>query len=344
MRTSIRRGTVVALAGVVAAVGLAGCGGSTKGAAPSITLYNGQHIQTTDSLVAAFEKQTGIHVNVRSNDEDVFANQIVQEGGRSPADVFYTENSPALEFLQSKSLLAPVDPSTLSHVASKYNSPKGDWVGVTARVSVMIYNTQLLKPDQLPTSVMQLADRQWKGKLALAAGETDFQPIVTSIVKAHGKTAALNWLQAVKNNAGSHIYPDNETITSMVNDGQAAIGIINHYYWYRQRYDVGASNMHSAIAYFAPDDPGYVIDVSGAAVLKSSPHQAEAQRFLAFIVSKQGQEIIAHSQSYEYPLGSGVTTAQGLRPFATLRPAPISVAELGDGSGAIALLQQVQLL
>ena len=142
----------------------------------------------------------------------------------------------------------------------------------------------------------------------------------------------------------SHVYPDNETITDMVNRGQAAIGIINHYYWYRQRYAVGAANMHSAIAYFAPHDPGYVIDVSGAAVLKSSQHQAEAQRFLAFMVSRQGQEIIAHSQSYEYPLGSGVTTAQGLRPFDTLQPAPISIAQLGDGSAAIALLQKVQLL
>jgi iron(III) transport system substrate-binding protein len=344
MRTITWRGSVVALAGVIAAGLLAGCGASKASSTPSITLYNGQHIQTTDSLVTAFEKQTGIHVNVRSNDEDVFANQIVQEGSRSPADVFYTENSPALEYLQERGLLAPVDPSTLAHVPSQYNSPKGDWVGVTARVSVMIYNTTLLKPDQLPTSVMQLADPQWRGKLALAAGETDFQPIVTSIVKSHGTAAALSWLQAVKANAGSHIYPDNETITSMVNSGQAAIGIINHYYWYRERYDVGAANMHSAIAYFAPDDPGYILNVSGAAVLQSSEHKAEAQRFLAFIVSKQGQEIIAHSESYEYPLGSGVTTAQGLRPFDTLQPAPVSIAELGDGSAAIALLQKVQLL
>src|SRR5580692_1511505 len=182
--TTIRRGPVVALVGVLAAGLLAGCGGAKASSAPSITLYNGQHIQTTDSLVAAFEKQTGIHVNVRSNDEDVFANQIVQEGARSPADVFYTENSPALEYLQERGLLAKVDSSTLSHVASRYNSPQGDWVGVTARVSVMIYNTNLLQPDQLPTSVMQLADPRWQGKLALAAGETDFQPIVTSIVKS----------------------------------------------------------------------------------------------------------------------------------------------------------------
>ena len=202
--------------------------------------------------MAAFEKQTGIQVNIRNDDEDVFANQIIQEGSRSPADVFYTENSPALEDLQEKGLLAPVDPTTLAQVSSIYNSPQGDWVGVTARVSVMIYNTDLIKPDELPTSVMQLADPKWNGKLALAAGETDFQPIVTSIVKSHGTTAALRWLQAVKVNAGSHIYPDNETITAMVNKGQAAIGIINAYYWYREQYDVGAANMHSAIAYFAP--------------------------------------------------------------------------------------------
>jgi iron(III) transport system substrate-binding protein len=330
--------------GALMATLLVACGGSPSASAPSITLYNGQHIQTTDSLVTAFEKQTGIHVNVRSNDEDVFANQIVQEGTHSPADVFYTENSPALEYLQERGLLAKVDPSSLSHVPSKYDSPQGDWEGVTARVSVMIYNTTMLKPDQLPTSVMQLADPRWRGKLALAAGETDFQPIVTSIVKSHGIPAALAWLEAVKTNAGSHIYPDNETITSMVNQGQAAIGIINNYYWYRERYDVGATGMHSAIAFFAPRDPGYIINVSGAAVLKSSTHQAEAQRFLAFIVSRKGQEIIAHSQSYEYPLGSGVTTAKGLRPFNTLQPAPLTIAQLGDGSAAIALLQRVQLL
>jgi iron(III) transport system substrate-binding protein len=332
------------LAGTLVTALLAGCGGGKPAADPSITLYNGQHIQTTEALVAAFEKQTGIQVNVRSDDEDVFANQIIQEGARSPADVFYTENSPALENLQEKGLLAPVDPSTLSHVPSTYNSPQGDWVGVTARVSVMIYNTNLLKPDELPTSVMQLADPKWKGKLALAVGETDFQPIVTSIVKSHGTAAALAWLEAVKVNASSHIYPDNETITSMVNKGQAAIGIINHYYWYRERYDVGASAMHSAIAYFAPRDPGYILNVSGAAVLKASQHKAEAQRFLAFIVSKKGQELIAHSESYEYPLGSRVSTAKGLRPFDTLQPAPLTVAQLGDGSAAVALLQKAQLL
>ena len=345
MRKATRNRSLAGLAGLLAAaVVLAACGGTGSASGPSITLYNGQHVQTTDALVKAFEKQTGIEVNVRNDDEDVFANQIVQEGSRSPADVIYTENSPPLEFLQERGKLAAVDPTTLSKVASKYSSPSGEWVGVSARSSVMVYNTQLIKAGDLPTSVMDLAQPRWRDKLALAPGETDFQPIVTSIAQRYGKAAALAWLQAVKVNAASHIYPSNETLTDMVNRGQVAIGIINHYYWYRERYTVGAANVHSAIAYFAPGDAGWVIDVSGAAVLKSSQHQADAQRFVAFLVSKTGEEIIAHSQSYEYPLGSGVSTAKDLRPFGTLHPSPISVAQLGDGSEAIALLQEAQLL
>jgi iron(III) transport system substrate-binding protein len=344
MRTTAQTTAFVGLAALAAASILAGCGGTPKTAAPSITLYNGQHVQTTEALVAAFEKETGIHVNVRSDDEDVFANQIVQEGPRSPADVFFTENSPPLEYLQERGLLDPVDPSSLALVPSKYSSPKGDWVGVTARVSVLVYNTNLLKPDQLPTSVMDLAEPQWSGKVGVAAGETDFQPIVTSIIKSKGKAAALAWLQGLKKNASSHSYPDNETLTDMVNKGQVALGIIDHYYWYREKYDVGPGNVHSAIASFAPHDPGYVLDVSGAGILKSSDHAQAAQRFVAFLDSHQGQEIIAHSQSWEYPLGTGVAADAVLRPFASLQPAPVSIAQLGDGSAAIALLQQAQLL
>jgi len=322
---------------------LAACG-SPSGSRQSITLYNGQHEQTTDSLVASFEKATGITVNVRNDDEDILADEIVTEGSNSPADVIYTENSPALEYLQSKGLLARVDPSTLAHTPSRYNSPPGDWVGVSARVSVLIYNPGLIAKSQLPTTVLQLADPRYKGELAFAAGETDFQPIVTSVAHTYGKAAALNWLDGIRANAGGHIYPDSETIADEVNRGAVAVGVVNQYYWYRMRAELGASNVDAEIAYFAPHDPGYVLDVSGAAVLKSSKHQAAAQKFLAFIVSKKGQEIIDHSISFEYPIASGVTTTQPETPFDQLQPNSITIPELGDGSTAIALLKQAGLL
>ena len=129
-------------------------------------------------------------MSVRSDDEDILADQIVQEGTHSPADVIFTENSPALEYLQGQHLLAPVDRATLSAVNRGYNSPSGDWVGVSARVSVLVYNTRLLRPSELPKSVLDLGAPKWSGKLAIAPEETDFEPIVTAVAHAYGVDAA----------------------------------------------------------------------------------------------------------------------------------------------------------
>lgn len=346
-RTAVSRRLASGLATLLVTGLLAACGsamGGTSSGAGSITLYSGQHEQTTQSLVSAFEQQTGIKVNVRYNDEDSFADEIVAEKAHPIADVFYTENSPALEYLQEKGLLAKADASTLAKTPARYNSPQGDWVGVSARVSVLIYNPSLISASQLPANVLQLANPKYKGKLAFAAGETDFQPVVTSVAKAYGTAAASSWLAGIKANAGSHVYPDNETIADEVNRGAAAFGVVNQYYWYRMKAELGASNVHAKITYFAPHDPGYVEDVSGAGILKSSKNQADAQKFLSFLVSRQGQEIIAHSISFEYPLDDGVQTTAPETPFNQLQPYPISIAELGDGSTAISLLQKAGLL
>jgi iron(III) transport system substrate-binding protein len=331
--------TLVVISGVL----LAACGSSslTKG---SITLYSGQHEQTTDSLIAGFEKSTGITVKVRFNDEDTFADEIVTEGTKSPADVFYTENSPVLEYLQDKKLLASLPTSTLTRTPSKFDSPQGDWVGVSARVSVLIYNPKLIAKSKLPTSILQLADPKYAGELAFAPGETDVQPIITSVIHTYGHARALAWLDGIKSNASGHLYPDNETIADEVNRGEVAFGVINQYYWYRLRAELGTSGIESQITYFAPHDPGYVLDVSGAAVLKSSRHMTLAREFIAYLVSKQGQEIIAHSISFEYPIASNVSTIQPETPFAQLQPNAITIPELGNGSAAIALLRAAGLL
>lgn len=334
---------MAAVTGMLAA-SVAACGAGGDAPSNGLILYNGQHLQTTQALVNAFERQTGITVTIRTGDEDQLAEQIMQEGSRSPADVIFTENSPALMKLAGQHLLAPVDKATLAAVPSSDDSPAGNWVGVTARVSVLVYNTKALKPSQLPSSVMDLANPRWAGKLGIAPGETDFQPIITSIADTYGSTAALAWLKAVKSNAGSHVYPDNETITSEVNSGQVEIGLINHYYWYRLRAEIGAGAMHSALHYFAPADPGYVLDISGAGILASSTHKAAAQKFLAFLVSAEGQKIIAESDSFEYPIRPGVAANAELPPLSSLHPDPAdTIARLGDGSTALQLLQQAQL-
>jgi iron(III) transport system substrate-binding protein len=336
-----RRRVAAALAAALGvALVLSGCGAGSGGS-DTLTIYNGQHEQTTAALVKAFERKTGIKTAVRSDDEATLANQIVQEGSNSPADVFYTENTPPLEALREHGLLAAAAPAALSSIPARYNSAQGVWVGVSGRVSALVYNTSQLKPSQLPSSILELADPRYKGKLAFAPSETDFQPLVTSIVKFKGKPAAEAWLKGLKSNGRQ--LPDNESITAEVNSGQIALGPINHYYWYRLRRAEGG-HMSSALHYYAPRDPGYLVNVSGAAVLKSSHHQAAAQRFLEFLVSREGQGVLTHSDSYEYPLRPGVAAPAGLRPFSELQPASLTPAELGDGSEALALEQKAGLL
>jgi iron(III) transport system substrate-binding protein len=320
--------------------------GASGGDAPAngLILYSGQHEQTTQALVRAFEEKTGINVTIRSGDEATLAAQIMQEGSRSPADVFYTENSPPLMKLAGQHLLAPTDKATLAAVPAADSSPAGNWVGISARVSTLVYNTSSLKPAQLPSSVMDLAKPEWAGKIGIAPGETDFQPIITSIADTYGSVAALTWLKAVKSNAGSHVYQDNETLTSEVNSGQVQIGVINHYYWYRLEAQLGAGKTHSALHYFTAGDPGYVLNVSGAGILASSTHQAAAQKFLSFLVSAAGQRVIAQTDSYEFPLRPGIAAHPGLPALSSLQPDPgDTIARLGDGSTALQLLQQAQL-
>ena len=311
----------------------------------TLTLYSAQHEQTTDALIAAFTRQTGIKVRVANNDEDVLTAQITQEGDLSPADVFYTENSNWLEQLNRQGLLVKVDPSALASVPKRDSATNGDWVGVSARVSVLIYNTSKLKPSQLPKSVMELADPKWIGKIEIAPAETDLWPIVSSIDHTYGHKAALRWLIGLETNAaGNDNVPDNETVTRDISQGVSALGLINHYYYYRLVAEIGKGAVKANIAYFAPHDPGYVEDISGVGILKSSRHQAAAQELVRFMTSEAGQRVLAQSDSFEYPIRPGVQADPELAPLASLQPSSFSPAELGTGTDAKNLLEEAGLI
>jgi iron(III) transport system substrate-binding protein len=317
------------------------CGSS--GSRLSITLYNGQHVPTAEALAAAFEQATGIKVRIRDGDESILADQLEIEGAHSPADVFYSENSPALEFLARRGLLAPVARATLARIPRQYSSSTGSWVGVSARASVLVYNPRLIGRRALPVSALELAEPRYRGKVAFAPADTDFQPIVASVEATQGETAALRWLKAIKANAGNHVYADDETVVREVDRGRAALGVVNQYYWLRLRQTLGASGIHSAIATFGPGDPGYVLFVSGAAVVAASDRREAAQRFLAYLVSPEGQRVVAES-GIEYPLAQPSLASRALSPFGSLRPNRVSLRRLGDGAVAVRLLRRAGLI
>jgi iron(III) transport system substrate-binding protein len=344
-RRRFRRAALSAVIACAAAASVAACGSSGSSGAPTLTLYSAQHPETTSALVAAFTKQTGIKVAVKSDDEDVLTAQIEQEGSHSPADLFFTENSNWLAQLDEKGLLAKVSKATLAEVPARDSAANGNWLGVSGRYSVLIYNPSKISAAQVPHTVMALADPHYQGKLELAPAETDFWPIVSSVARADGQSAALPWLQGLKSNAGSDDHTaDNETLVGDVSAGRATMGLINHYYYFRIRQEMGASKFHARLAWLAPGDPGFVEDISGAAILKSSSHQAEAQKFLAFLDSPAGQRVIAHSASFEYPLAAGVAPNPQLPPVSSLHPNPITPAQIGTAENAHSLLERAGLL
>ncbi len=188
------------------------------------------------------------------------------------------------------------------------DSPRGDWAGVSARVSVLVYNTRDVPRSKLPTSVMQLAGPQWSGKLAIAPGETDFQPVVTSIADAYGQRAALRWLRAIKANAAGPRIPGQrddhrrrELGPGTDRDHQPLLLVPAQVRDRRGEHALGDR------AFRGRAIPATYSTSPARRYLPRAGIGSAAQRFVAFLVSKQGQQIIARGDSFEYPLGSGRT-------------------------------------
>ena len=246
--------------------------------------------------------------------------------------------------LEEKGLLAPTEASTLAAVA-RSTARHRRVGGVPARCRCLVYDTGRCSRATCPLRCSTWPTRSGRASSALAPGETDFQPIVTSIIAAKGKAAAPAWLKAVKANASSHTYPDNETLVSQVDAGKVEIGIINHYYWFRLADERGASSMHSALSRTSPPRSRLRprrVRGRRAGVEPAPGRGAEAPGLPG---QPAGQDIIAHSNSFEYPIGSGVAANPALKP---LRPAPADRPQhqpsWATGPTAVEMLQQVQLL
>jgi len=311
--------------------------------AASLTVYSAQHEQTVTQLTRDFEQQTGISVKVRTGEGPELAQQLLAEGKASPADVYFTENSPELMLLEEKGLLAPAGPEALAAIPAQYNSPSGAWVGVLARENVLAYNTRLINPATLPPSLLDLAKPAWKGRLAIAPSDADFLPLVSAVLALKGEAATLQWLKGLRANA--QMFDDDEGVVAAVNRGSVAVGVINSYYWMRLHAELGAGGTHSALFHFGNGDVGALVNVSGAAVLKSARNPDAARRFVDYLSSARAQQLLARNKvTFEYPLRPGVAPDPLLKPFNTLVPPRLSMHQLGDDSQSARLLRQAGLL
>ncbi|HPF76579.1 MAG TPA: iron ABC transporter substrate-binding protein [Phycicoccus elongatus] len=331
----------------VAALALAACGSgdSATGEAPldpsKLTIYSAQHANLVDAWVKGFTADTGIQVQVRQGKDSSMGNQLVAEGDKTQADVFLTENSPAMTVVQNAGLLSPVEQSTLDQVSQQYRPSSGEWVGIAARSTVLIYNPSKISEADLPASMLDLADPKWKGKWGAAPSGADFQAIVSGVLQAEGADRTETWLKGLKENA--KVYQNNIATMKAVNAGEVPMGIMYHYYWYRDQALTKEGSANTKLHYFKGEDVGAFVSVSAGGVLKASTKQADAQKFLAWVTSAKGQEALVSSKSMEYAVGEGVASDPALPPLDSLQAPSIDPFTL-DGPEVIKLMTAAGIL
>ncbi|EJM16940.1 ABC-type Fe3+ transport system, periplasmic component [Pseudomonas sp. GM18] len=309
--------------------------------ADGIVVYNAQHESLTKAWVEGFTKETGIKVTVRNGDDTEMGNQLVQEGAASPADVFLTENSPAMVLVDNAGLFAPVAPSTLEQVGAAYRPAHGKWVGIAARSTVFVYNPSKLAEADLPKSLMDLAAPNWKGRWAASPAGADFQAIVAAVLELKGEAATLDWLKAMKTNFTA--YRGNSAVLKAVNAGQIDSGVIYHYYSFVDQSKTGENSKNTSLNYFKHKDPGAFVSLSGGGVLASSQHKEQAQAFLKWITGKDGQAILKTGNSFEYAVGKSAESNPKLVPLQQLDAPTVDVSKL-DSKKAVELMTQAGLL
>jgi iron(III) transport system substrate-binding protein len=331
-----------ALAGIAlaatAALGLTACGGSTTpaatgsssagSAAGEITVYNAQHESLTKEWIEAFTAETGVKVTMRQGSDTELSNQIVQEGAASPADVFLTENSPAMAQVENAGLFADVDKATIEQVPEEFRPSTGKWTGIAARSTVLVYDKAKLTEDKLPKSMLDLANPEWKGKWAASPSGADFQAIVSALLELKGEAATEEWLKGMKENFKA--YKGNSTAMKAVNAGEVDAALIYHYYYYGDQAKTGENSKNVTPYFFKNQDPGAFLSVSGGGVLKSSKKAADAQAFLKFITGKTGQEVLKNGTSFEYAIASQVDANDKLVPIKELQAPTVDPAKLNS--------------
>ncbi|MCH9841317.1 MAG: iron ABC transporter substrate-binding protein [Actinomycetia bacterium] len=312
--------------------------GSTESA--ELVVYSGRSEELVGPLFKEFTTETGVTVNARFGDSAELAAQMLEEGDRSPAQIYFSQDAGALGAVEE--LLATLPESVTSLVPQQYRATNNTWTGVTGRARVIAYDPQSVPAEQVPQSVFELTDEKWRGQVAIAPTNASFQAFVTAMRVTQGDDVTRDWLTGLVNN-DVQTYEKNGLILDAVDSGQVQLGLINHYYWYEKAAEVGEDNMRAEVAFMAPKDPGSLVNVAGVGILKGAAENSAAIEFVQWLLSPNTQEWFVNN-TYEYPLVEDVASAEGLPELDSLAGPDIALAQLADLPGTLNMLQDVGLL
>jgi len=325
---------------LLALAGLSGCGFGGGGDG-ELTIYSGRQQDLVGPLLERYAKEEGVDIKVRYGGTPELAATINEEGDNSPADVFFSQDAGALGALQNEGRLAKLPGDLLDRVDERFRSRNGDWVGVSGRARIVAFDKNSLEESDLPSSVLGFTAERWKGKVGWAPTNASFQSFVTALRKTEGEDAAEEWLRGMKDN-DTQVYENNVAIRDAVAKGEIEVGLINHYYVAEAVAEEGADY---PVGVFEPPggDPGALVNVAGAAVIEGSEHEDAAREFIAFLLSREGQEYFA-DETKEYPLAAGVEAEPGLIPLDSIRQPDVDLSDLDDLEGTVDLLEKTGVL
>ena len=303
-----------------------------------LTIYSGRGESLVGALLDRFEAETGIRVRVRYAGTAQLAVAILEEGARSPADIYYAQDAGALGALADAEALAVLPSSLLERVDPKFRDSNGRWVGTSGRARVLV-----ISPERVPNppgSIFELTEPEWRGRVGWAPTNGSFQAFVTGMRQIHGEEATEDWLRGMLANEVRE-YPKNSPQVQAVHDGELDIGLVNHYYLYR--FVDEDPNFRAANHFTDPGEAGALINIAGVGMLSASDNRDNALRFVEYLLNAHAQEYF-RDQTSEYPLAAGIAARPELAPLDALDPPSLALTSLADLEGTLALLQEVGAL
>jgi iron(III) transport system substrate-binding protein len=318
--------SAVALALLLASV--TACGGDDAGGnGKELTIYSGREEEIIAPLFEQFEEETGTKLEVRYGDSAELAATLAEEGGNSPADVFFAQDAGSLGAVASEGLLMTLPADVLDRVEERYRDPNGAWVGTSGRARVVAFNTDSLSEDDLPNTIAGFTDSRWRGKIGLPPTNASFQAFVTAFRLSEGEDAARTWLEGIKKN-DPKFYEKNSQVVEAVAAGEVEVGFVNHYYLgllKEEQPDAPAENH-----FLRAGDPGALVNVAGAGIVEGTDDEDGARELVDFLLSEDGQRFYPEEAAEaEYPLVEGIDGPKGLPALDALQGPDIALGDLG---------------
>ena len=314
-------------------------------AAGALVIYTGRKEVLVGPLVERFERETGLDVEVKYGTDAELLAAMAEEGGATPADLFWANTAGALT--EASARLDAVPDSLLARPAAFAPASKR-WVPVTTRFRVLAYAPSRVDSASLPASVMDLPGRTaLRGRIGWTPTYSSFQDFVSAMRTTEGEPATAAWLDGMKA-LGPKAYPSNGPMLEALAAGDLDVALTNHYYILRaqdEAAEAGTAAPDVATFHFAAGDTGNLALVTGAGLVAGSRHRTAALRFLSFLLAPAAQAYAA-SEVHEYPVVRGGTLPPALLPLdrALALGPDVDPAALADLDATLDLLRAKELL